>query len=95
MSFSLTPNRYLIPLFITAALVGDFKNSGREWRRQGDPVAVRVHDFVIPELGRVAPYGVYDLQHNTGWVNVGTDHDTSAFAVASIRRWWYARPNGC
>jgi len=53
-------------------------------------VAVRAHDFVIPELGRVAPYGVYDLQHNTGWVNVGTDHDTSAFAVASIRRWWYS-----
>ena len=53
-------------------------------------MAVRAHDFVIPELGRVAPYGVYDLQHNTGWVNVGTDHDTSAFAVASIRRWWYS-----
>jgi hypothetical protein len=69
-------------------LVGDFKNSGREWRPKGEPLAVRVHDFVIPELGRVSPYGVYDLQHNTGWVNVGTDHDTSAFAVASIRRWW-------
>jgi Rhodopirellula transposase DDE domain len=69
-------------------LGGDFKNSGREWRSKGDPVAVRVHDFVIPELGRVAPYGVYDLQHNIGWVNVGTDHDTAAFAVASIRRWW-------
>ena len=69
-------------------LVGDFKNSGREWRPKGEPIAVRVHDFVIPELGRVSPYGVYDLQHNTGWVNVGTDHDTAAFAVASIRRWW-------
>jgi Rhodopirellula transposase DDE domain len=71
-------------------LVGDFKNSGREWRLKGEPLAVRVHDFVIPELGRVSPYGIYDLQHNTGWVNVGTDHDTSAFAVASIRRWWHS-----
>jgi hypothetical protein len=71
-------------------LVGDFKNSGREWHLQGQPWAVRVHDFVIPELGRVSPYGVYDLQHNTGWVSVGTDHDTAAFAVASIRRWWHS-----
>ena len=69
-------------------LVGDFKNSGREWRPKGEPVVVRVHDFIIAELGRVSPYGVYDLNHNTGWVNVGTDHDTAAFAVASIRRWW-------
>jgi transposase len=69
-------------------LVGDFKNNGRELRPQGDPELVRVHDFVIPELGKVAPYGVYDVTHNLGWVNVGIDHDTAAFAVASIRRWW-------
>ena len=69
-------------------LVGDFKNGGREWRPQGDPDLVRVHDFVIDELGRVNPYGVYDITHNEGWVSVGTDHDTATFAVESIRRWW-------
>ncbi len=69
-------------------LVGDFKNGGREWRPKGQPEEVRVHDFKIPELGRVTPYGVYDLAANAGWVNVGIDHDTAAFAVGSIRRWW-------
>ena len=69
-------------------LVGDFKNAGREWRRKGDPERVRIHDFEIPELGKAAPYGIYDLTHNVGWVNVGVDHDTAAFAVASIRSWW-------
>jgi hypothetical protein len=69
-------------------LVGDFKNSGREWHPRGQPEAVRVHDFIIPELGRANPYGVYDLAHNRGWVSVGTDHDTAAFAVSTIRRWW-------
>jgi transposase len=69
-------------------LVGDFKNAGREWQPEGQPEAVRVYDFLIPELGRDTPYGIYDMAHNTGWVNVGTDHDTAAFAVASIRRWW-------
>jgi transposase len=69
-------------------LVGDFKNGGREWRPKGEPEEVRVYDFVIPELGRVSPYGVYDLASNAGWVNVGIDHDTAAFAVESIRRWW-------
>jgi hypothetical protein len=69
-------------------LVGDFKNAGREWRPKGQPEEVRVHDFVIPELGRVTPYGVYDLAANAGWVRVGIDHDTAAFAVASIRSWW-------
>jgi transposase len=69
-------------------LVGDFKNSGRELRPKGDPEKVRVHDFVIPELGRAAPYGVYDVTQNTGWVSVGVDHDTAAFAAQSIRRWW-------
>jgi hypothetical protein len=69
-------------------LVGDFKNGGRELRRQGDPEAVRVHDFMIPELGKAAPYGVYDIAANEGWVSVGVDADTAAFAVESIRRWW-------
>ena len=69
-------------------LVGDFKNGGREWRPKGEPEEVRVHDFAIPELGRVSPYGVYDLAANAGWVSVGIDHDTAAFAVATIRRWW-------
>lgn len=69
-------------------LVGDFRNAGREWRRQGDPEDVRVHDFLIEELGRAVPYGVYDLAANTGWVNVGIDNDTAAFAVQTIRRWW-------
>ena len=71
-------------------LVGDFKNSGQDWRPRGKPESVRVHDFVIPELGRAAPYGVYDLAQNTGWVSVGVDHDTASFAVETIRRWWHA-----
>jgi hypothetical protein len=69
-------------------LVGDFKNGGREYRPVGDPEKVRVHDFLIKELGRAVPYGVYDLAANAGWVNLGVDHDTAAFAVHSIRRWW-------
>lgn len=69
-------------------LVGEFKNSGRELRPRGMPEKVKVHDFVVPELGRAIPYGVYDLANNTGWVSVGTDHDTSSFAVETIRRWW-------
>jgi hypothetical protein len=69
-------------------LVGDFKNGGRELRPLGNPEPVRVHDFVIPGLGKAAPYGVYDIAQNAGWVSVGIDHDTSAFAVASIRQWW-------
>jgi len=70
-------------------LVGDFKNAGREWRPQGNPEEVRVHDFLIKELGRAVPYGIYDLATNTGWVSVGMDNDTAAFAVNTIRRWWY------
>jgi len=70
-------------------LVGNFKNGGRELRPQGSPEKVLVHDFVIPELGRAVPYGVYDLGANTGWVSVGVDHDTASFAVESIRRWWH------
>jgi transposase len=69
-------------------LVGDFKNPGREWQPQGVPEEVRVYDFPIKGLGRATPYGVYDLGRNAGWVNVGMDHDTAAFAVESLRRWW-------
>ena len=69
-------------------LIGDFKNAGKEWQPKGTPEEVRVHDFIDPELGKVAPYGVYDLTANAGWVNVGIDHDTAEFAVESIRRWW-------
>jgi DNA-binding phage protein len=69
-------------------LVGDFKNGGREWRPVGDPQQVRVHDFIDPQLGKVAPYGIYDVAANQGWVSVGIDHDTAEFAVESIRRWW-------
>jgi transposase len=69
-------------------LVGDFKNGGRELRPKGQPEAVRVHDFVDPDLGRATPYGIYDLGRNSGWVSVGMDHDTAEFAVETIRRWW-------
>lgn len=69
-------------------LVGNFKNAGREWHRQGQPEEVRIHDFRDKELGVAIPYGVYDLRQNDGWVSVGIDHDTAEFAVASIRRWW-------
>jgi transposase len=69
-------------------LIGTFKNNGRELRLKGNPERVRVHDFKLPALGKVAPYGVYDPRQNSGWVSVGTDHDTAAFAVESIRRWW-------
>lgn len=69
-------------------LVGNFKNSGREYRPKGQPEEVRVYDFIDKELGRVTPYGVYDVANNEGWVNVGLDHDTAAFAVEAIRTWW-------
>ena len=69
-------------------LIGDFKNAGREWQPQGKPEQVRVHDFIDEELGKVAPYGVYDVTANVGWVSVGIDHDTAEFAVHSIRHWW-------
>jgi hypothetical protein len=69
-------------------LVGDFKNGGRELRPKGDPEAVRVHDFAIPDLGKVAPYGIYDIAANAGWISLGITSDTAAFAVESIRRWW-------
>ena len=69
-------------------LVGNYANAGQQWRRQKKPVKVRGHDFPGPEVPRAYPYGVYDIDRNTGFVNVGTDHDTAAFAVASIRGWW-------
>ena len=69
-------------------LVGNYKNGGREWMPTGQPEQVNVYDFIDKELGKVTPYGVYDLAANTGWVSVGTDHDTAAFAVQAIRTWW-------
>jgi Rhodopirellula transposase DDE domain len=69
-------------------LVGDFKNAGREWHLKGEPERVRVHDFKDKQLGKAIPYGVYDLKLDEGYVNVGIDHDTAQFAVASIRSWW-------
>ena len=71
-------------------LVGEFKNAGREWRPKGEPAAARTHDFPGDSVGKAVPYGVYDLTANAGWVSVGTDHDTAAFAVESVRRWWNA-----
>jgi hypothetical protein len=69
-------------------LVGEFKNAGRQWRPVEDPVPVNTHDFPDAQSGKAIPYGVYDLAANTGWVNVGCDHDTAAFAAESLRRWW-------
>ncbi|MFY9850331.1 MAG: ISAzo13 family transposase [Trebonia sp.] len=71
-------------------LVGQFANAGREWRPAGRPVLVNSHDFPQDSAGRAVPYGVYDVTGDTGWVSVGTDHDTAAFAVESVRRWWKA-----
>jgi DDE family transposase len=68
--------------------VGEFRNGGREWQPKGSPEQVKVHDFIDKELGKVTPYGIYDVAANAGWVSVGTDHDTAAFAVATIARWW-------
>lgn len=79
--------------------IGNFKNNGQEYRAKKDPRKVLDHDFPIEELGKISPYGVYNLNHNTGFVNVGTSHDTSEFAVESISRWWatvgkHTFPNG-
>ncbi len=71
-------------------LLGNYANAGRQWRPAQAPQRVQVHDFPTPEVPRAYPYGIYDLGHNTGFVNIGTDHDTGAFAVASIRGWWRA-----
>jgi transposase len=70
-------------------LVGQFRNGGREWQPIGQPERVEVHDFPDKALGKVIPYGVYDLAANTGWVSVGVDHDTAEFAVETLRRWWH------
>ena len=70
-------------------LVGSYKNNGAEWRPAGSPERVKVHDFIDPAMGKANPYGVYDLAADTGWVSVGTDHDTAAFAVNTIRSWWH------
>jgi Rhodopirellula transposase DDE domain len=69
-------------------LVGNFRNSGREWRPKGNPEEVEIHDFIDPKLRRAVPYGIYDITNNVGWVSVGTDHETACFAVHAIRRWW-------
>ena len=69
-------------------LIGLFKNGGRDWRPQGQPEAVHVHDFPDPKAGKAIPYGIYDVGRNAGWVTVGQDHDTASFAVASLQRWW-------
>ena len=69
-------------------LVGNFANGGREWQPTGEPERVNVHDFPDPKVGKAIPYGVYDLGRNAGWVGVGVDHDTAAFAVQTLRRWW-------
>ena len=73
-------------------LIGEFSNNGREWQPKGEPTRVNVHDFPDPERGvnaKAIPYGIYDLSNDEGWVNVGDTHDTSEFAVSSIRKWWY------
>ena len=75
-------------------LVGEFANAGREWRPKGQPAATRTHDFPGDSVGKAIPYGVYDVTADAGWVSVGTDHDTAAFAVESIRRWWKADGQG-
>lgn len=69
-------------------LVGDYKNAGREWRPAGEPEKVQMHDFPDPRVGKAIPYGVYDINHNEGWVNVGIDHDTADFAAQAVRTWW-------
>jgi hypothetical protein len=75
-------------------LIGNYENEGRQWRPAKAPHRVKVHDFPTPEVPRAYPYGIYDMAHNTGFVNIGTDHDTGAFAVASIRGWWRAEGRG-
>ncbi len=69
-------------------IIGNFKNKGQEWQPKGSPIKVNDHDFMDKELGKAIPFGVYDINNNSGWVNVGIDHETSEFAVESIRRWW-------
>ena len=68
--------------------IGNFKNNGREWRPKGNPIKVKDHDFIDKNLGKAIPYGIYDITNNSGWINLGIDHETSEFAVESIRKWW-------
>lgn len=75
--------------------MGDYDNGGREWRPSGKPERVQVHDFPDPEMGKAVPYGVCDVGANEGWVSVGDDGDTAAFAVESIRRWWRSMGTDC
>lgn len=70
-------------------LIGNYQNDGQEWQPKGSPVPVKSHDFMDKQLGKVIPYGVYDMTQNQGWVTIGIDHNTAQFAVASIRQWWY------
>ena len=82
-------NLQSIPVTVLQSqLVGDFRNAGREWRPKGQPLEVRVHDFLDKDLGKAIPYGVYDVTRNEAWVSVGIDHDTAEFAAAAIGRWW-------
>ena len=71
-------------------LVGTYKNAGREWQPKGGPEEVNIYDFISPDVGKAIPYGIYDVGANTGWVSVGSDHDTASFAVEALRRWWNA-----
>ena len=70
-------------------LIGEFRNTGREWQPKNEPVQVLIHDFMDKDLGKAIPYGVYDVTTNQGWVSVGIDHDTAEFAAQAIRRWWH------
>jgi transposase len=70
-------------------LIGEYKNAGQDWKPKGQPTEVKTHDFIDRDLGKVVPYGVYDIEANHGWVEVGVDHDTATFAVGAIRSWWY------
>lgn len=70
-------------------LIGNFKNVGQEWQKKGEPVDVNIHDFANPDLGKIIPYGVYDIAHNKGWIGVGITHDTAEFAVQTLRTWWH------
>lgn len=74
-------------------LIGNYKNNGREFSPAGQPTLVNTHDFPDKKLGKVAPYGIYDIGKNKGWVSVGVSSDTAEFAVNSIRTWWYKMGN--
>jgi hypothetical protein len=75
-------------------LIGSYKNNGRTWTPKKDPERVNTHDFIDPEMGKAIPYGIFDVNRNRGWVSVGVDHDTAAFAVAALRNWWENEGSG-